>query len=52
MNGIGLLFGTFRKGENIDSSWGMPLWSYILTLVIIAYVIIRVWMELRKDKKK
>jgi hypothetical protein len=46
-----LLFSAYHKGENFDSAQGMPLWSYILAILILGYIAIRVWLAIRKDKK-
>jgi len=43
--------GKYSGTHPYDSSWGMPLWSYILAITILLYIIIRLWIAVKKDKK-
>jgi hypothetical protein len=41
-----------RRGANNDSSQGMPLWAFILTALLLFYIVIRVWIAIKKDDEK
>ena len=50
-----VILGAYLPGRNggvpYDSAQRMPMWSYIVALCIILYIVIRVWEALKKDKK-
>jgi uncharacterized membrane protein len=34
-----------------DSAYGMPLWTYILAVGILLFIVVKVWIAVKKDKK-
>jgi len=35
-----------------DSAYGMPLWTYIIAVGILLYIVIRVWIALKRDEER
>jgi hypothetical protein len=43
--------GKYLGAAPHDSAYGMPLWTYILAIAFLLYIVIRVWVAVKKDKK-
>lgn len=51
-----LLWNTNNPGKSsfaapYDSSYGMPIWTYIVAIGILFFIIVKVWLALKKDGK-
>ncbi len=44
-------YGKEHFGKPYDSSAGVPLIFALIAIIIAMYIIIRVWLSFRKDKK-
>ncbi len=43
--------GKYLGAAPYDSSCGMPLWSFIVAVAILLYIVIRLWIAIKKSKK-
>jgi hypothetical protein len=43
--------GKYSFAKPYDSASGMPFWVYIICAVFLLYILVKVWIALKNDKK-
>lgn len=42
--------GKYLGARPYDSAYGMPLWAFIVAVAILLYIVIRLWIAVKKSK--
>ena len=43
--------GKYTFAQPHDSAAGMPLWAYLIAVGVLVFLVVKVWVALKKDKK-